>query len=204
MSGPTCAKCAGRRHVQTTEGTFVRCPECYAHSHVLRELHTRKMPSAWGNLEPLKVVDMFGQSTPVGAAITHVLSGKYRLVHAHGFPSHRRTAFVGSIAYGTLAAEKDLQVLDTADLSMRHFSKDEKDWPVLKQAKCSTLLTFGREVEARLGMFYFREILDRAVDHSLPLVVITDHTLDMHAPRYSDLMEIIQAAQFDVTNLRLD
>lgn len=171
--------------------------------YIERELQVRDYPTSWVSLDPKLVIPMFEPLSPVGQAMQGLLNGTKHLVHAYGMPSDRRQAFVGSLTYGFLESGKGAQVLDTADLAVRHFAKDASRWAEVDRRREATILTLGREVENRLGFFYLRSLLDRAVNHRLPLVLLTDYTLDVHAPRYPDLMAVIHSAQFDITDLSL-
>jgi LSD1 subclass zinc finger protein len=197
-----CLTCRDLRHVP--QGTkFIRCPDCFTRRFIERELTVRQFPKAWSKLDPAMVIAMFHESPAVSAAMTGLLHGNQKLVHAYGLPTERRQAFVGTLAYGFLERGWGAQVLDSADLAFRHFTKDAEKWTHLERMKEATILTLGREVENRLGFFYLRSLLDRAVNHQLPFVLITDYELEVHAPRYPDLMPVIEAASFDVLNLPL-
>lgn len=202
-STAVCNACRNLRHVQQPDGTFVRCPECYVKRYVQRELQVRQYPAAWAALDPKLVIQMFDAGSAVGQAMQGLLNGSKRLVHAYGLPTDRRQAFVGTLTYGFLEKELGAQVLDSADLAMRHFTKDASQWSSIERKREAVLFTLGREVENRLGFFYLRSLLDRAVNFRLPFVLVTDYALEVHAPRYPDLLAVIESAQFDVTNLAL-
>jgi hypothetical protein len=195
-----CPTCRDMRHVHR-DGRFVRCPECYVQRYVEREMRVRDLPKTWSRLDPAMVIAMFHESPAVSSAMTGLLDGTVRLVHAFGMPTERRQAFVGALAFGFLSRNLGAQVLDSADLAYRHFTKDAEKWTQIERRREATILTLGREVENRLGFFYLRALLDRAVNHQLPFVLVTDYPLDIHAPRYPDLMPVIEAANFDVLNL---
>lgn len=198
-----CETCRNMRHVPRDNGSFARCPDCYAKSHLQREFAVRQYPQAWTALEPARVIAMFGAASPVGQTMDALLTSRQQLVHAYGLPTDRRQAFVGALAYGFLTQGKGAQVLDAADLAFRHFTKDTERWTMLERNREAAIFTLGREVETRLGFFYLRSLLDRAVNHGLPLVLVTDYPLEVHAPRYPDLMPVIEAARFDRLNLPL-
>lgn len=204
MKTPTgpCQTCRDLRHVQK-EGKFVRCPECYFPRFIEREMSVRQLPRNWTKLEPSLVIRMFHDDPRIAETLAGLLDGTIRLVHGYGLPTERRQAFVGALAYGFLKNGWGAQVLDSADLAFRHFTKDAERWSQLERQKEATILTLGREVENRLGFFYLRSLLDRAVHHQLPFVVITDYELAVHSPRYPDLDAVIQAANFDTLDLPL-
>lgn len=197
-----CATCRDLRHV-SQDGKFVRCPDCYVRRYVTRELAVREYPAAWAKLEPALVIQMFGAGTPVGGLMTDLLQHSKRLVHVYDLPTDRRQAFVGALTYGFLEQGLGAQVLDSADLAFRHFAKDAERWTALEKRREATIFTLGREVENRLGFFYLRSLLDRAVNHRLPFVLVTDYPLEVHAPRYPDLMPVLTAANFDTLNFSL-
>lgn len=170
---------------------------------VQRELRVRNYPEAWASLNPRLVIQMFGATSTVGQGLQGLLNGTKRLVHAYDLPTDRRQAFVGALAYGFLEMGLGAQVVDSAELAMRHFTKDTDLWTRLERSREAVIFTLGREIENRLGFFYLRSLLDRAVNYRLPFVLVTDYTLEVHAPRYPDLMGIIDSARFDVTNLQL-
>lgn len=197
-----CATCRDLRHVQSGDG-FVRCPDCYTRRYITRELSVRQYPSAWAKLEPSLVLQLFQPTSAVGQTMEALLQGHQRLVHAYDLPTDRRQAFVGALTYGFLERGWGAQVLDSADLAFRHFMRESEQWTNLERRREAVIFTLGREVEHRLGFFYLRSFLDRAVQHRLPFVLLSDYPLEVHAPRYPDLMPVIQAAQFDVLNLSL-
>lgn len=197
-----CETCRDLRHVQSGD-TFVRCPSCYTRRYVTRELAVRQYPAGWAKLDPAIVVQLFDAASPIGGTMESLLRGHQRLVHAYDLPTDRRQAFVGAMTYGFLERGWGAQVLDSADLAFRHFAREAEQWTTLERRREAVIFTLGREVEHRLGFFYLRSFLDRAVQHRLPFVLLTDYPLEVHAPRYPDLMPVIQAAQFDVLNLPL-
>lgn len=197
-----CNTCRDLRHIPR-EDKFVRCPDCYTRRFIQRELMVRSYPSAWSNLDPTLVVNMFGPTSVVGSCITELLSGQIRLVHAVGLPTERRQAFMGSLAYGFLDRGMGAQVLDSADLAIKHFTKDADRWVDIERRREAVLFTMGREVETRVGFYYLRTLLDRACNYRLPFVLFTDYELEIYAPRYPDLMPIVNAAQFDRLNMSL-
>lgn len=197
-----CATCRDLRHVPHG-AKFVRCPDCYTRRFIEREITVRQLPRTWTKLDPALVIAMFHETPAVRDAMTGLLNGTTKLVHAYALPNERRQAFVGALAYGFLERGWGAQVLDSADLAFRHFTKDAEKWTQLERQKEATILTLGREVEVRLGFFYLRSLLDRAVNHQLPFVLVTDYELQVHAPRYPDLMPVIEAASFDTLNLPL-
>lgn len=198
-----CPTCRNMRHVPLDNGSFTRCPDCYAKTYLQREFAVRQYPQAWASLEPSVVIAMFGATSPVGQAMDAMLTRRHHLIHAYGLPTDRRQAFVGALAYGFLERGMGAQVLDSADLAFRHFTKDTERWTALERNREAAIFTLGREVENRLGFFYLRSLLDRAVNYGLPLVLVTDYPLEVHAPRYPDLMPVIEAARFDLLNLSL-
>lgn len=197
-----CATCRDLRHVPR-DAKFVRCPDCYTRRFIQRELMVRNYPAMWSKLDPKLVIAMFGAASTVGQALQDVLHGTKKLVHAYGLPDERRQAFVGALAYGFLDQGWGAQVLDSADLAMRHFTKDADRWVEIERRREGVIFTLGREVETRIGFYYLRALLDRAVNYQLPFVLVTDYQLEVHAPRYPDLMPIVNAAQFDQLNLSL-
>lgn len=197
-----CQTCRDLRHVPQGD-KFVRCPQCYLSRFLAREIQVRQFPRSWLKLDPNLVIAMFKDSQPVRDAMTGLLNGTVKLVHAYGMPNERRQAFVGALAHGFLLNGWGAQVLDSADLALRHFSKDNERWTQIERMKEATVLTLGREVETRLGFFYLRTLLDRAVNYQLPFVLVTDYELAVHDPRYPDLTAVIGAAAFDVTDLPL-
>jgi hypothetical protein len=144
---------------------------------------------------------MFGMASPVMHTMTGLLTGKTQLVHAYGLPSARRQAFQAALAFGFLEQERGVQVLDTGDLASRHYDRENSIWPAVERAREPVVLSMGREMEVRLGMYYFRALLERAVSYALPFVVITDYTIEVHTPRYADLQAVMSSSQFDCTNL---
>jgi hypothetical protein len=207
LSGPaapstSCATCRDMRHV-AHEGRFVRCPDCFMPRYIEREMQVRGLPQAWSRLDPSLVISMFHETPAVSQAMTGLLNGSVRLVHAYGLPNERRQAFVGALVYGFLSQGRGGQFLDSADLALRHFSKESERWSQTERQREATVFTLGREVEHRIGFFYLRSVLDRAVNHQLPLVVLTDYPLEVHAPRYPDLMPVVRAANFDALNLSI-
>jgi LSD1 subclass zinc finger protein len=197
-----CSTCRNMRHVHNGVG-FVRCPECYAKNLVMQELRTRHYPRAWGRCEPSTVMGAFGSTSDVAMSMNALLSGRVTLVHAYDLPTERRQAFTGGLVYGFLQNGWGAQVLDSADLAQRHFAKEAQQWVAIERTREAVIFTLGREVETRLGFYYLRQLLDRAVDHRLPFVLLTDYPLEQHAPRYPDLTAVIEAARFDQLNLPL-
>lgn len=133
----------------------------------------------------------------------HILTGRKSLVHAHDLPTERRQAFVGGLAHGFLRQGVGVQVLDSADLAHKHFSKEGQHWASIERRREAVIFTLGREVETRLGFHYLRQLLDRAVDHRLPFILVTDYPIENYAPRYPDLTAVIEAARFDALNVAL-
>lgn len=197
-----CETCRDLRHVPSGDA-FVRCPACYTRRHITRELAVRQYPAAWVKLEPTLVLQMFQPGSLVSHTMEALLQGQQRLVHAFDMPTDRRQAFVGALTYGFLERGWGAQVLDSADLAFKHFMRDSEQWTTIERRREAVIFTLGREVEHRLGFFYLRSLLDRAVQHRLPFVLLTDYPLEVHAPRYPDLMPVIQAARFDLLNLSL-
>lgn len=197
-----CQTCRGLRHVPR-DGGFSRCPECYVPAMVDRELRSRDYPLVWKGLSPSLVIPLFQDTPEVAAAMRDLAAGVPRRIHAYSLPNEHRQAFTGSLVYGFLACGVGAQVLDSADLSLRHFTKDSQKWGQIEKSKEAVIFTLGREIEPRIGFFYFRALLDRAVNYALPFVLITDYPLSVHDPRYPDLMAVVNAARFDRTDLQL-
>lgn len=198
----TCAVCRDMRHVKTEAG-YERCRACFGTVTVVRELRARGLPAAWADLKPEVVIGLFGGTTPIGQTLRGLLVGSMTLVHAYGMPSDRRTAFTGALVYGFLELGCGVQVLNTADLAFGHFDKANSLWSKVEAKREPVILTFGREVEARLGLFYFRTLLERADAFHLPFVLLTDYPLATHAPRYPDFSAVVASAPFAVTDLAL-
>lgn len=190
------------RHVHNGTG-FVRCPDCYAKNMVMQELRTRHYPRTWLHCDPHVVMSGFGGSSDVSQVMQSLLAGRATLVHAYDLPTERRQAFTGALVYGFLQNGWGAQVLDSADLAQRHFAKEAQAWAAIERQREAVIFTLGREVETRLGFYYLRQLLDRAVDHRLPFVLLTDYPIEQHAPRYPDLMAVLEAARFDQLNLGL-
>lgn len=203
LATDVCPACRNMRHVKTGAG-YERCRVCFGTVTVHRELRVRGLPLVWADLKPSSVIEVFGVESPVGQALAGVLSGALQLVHAYGMPSDRRTAFTGALVYGFLEVGAGVQVVDTSDLAFGHFDKANSLWPKIESKREPVIMTFGREVEARLGLFYFRKLLERAETHRLPFVLLTDYPLGTHAPRYPDFGAVVASANFQVTDLSLN
>jgi hypothetical protein len=173
--------------------------------HLEQEIRVRGYPMNWLHLEPSLVIRVFDEEgSVVGNVMQRVLDGAVKRVHAYGLPSDRRQAFVGGLVRGFIERGWGAQVLDTATLAIKHFAKDENTWPQMERQREAAILTLGREVEPRVGFFYLRALLDRAVSHQLPFVLLTDYPMEVHAPRYPDLTGVIHNAQFNVLNCQIN
>lgn len=146
---------------------------------------------------------MFGEQPRVGPALSGLLDGTLNLVHAYGLPSPRRQAFVGALAYGFIRAGQGIQILDTGMLAAQSFAKEGNTWPQTLRDRHPVVLTMGREVEVRMAMIYFRALMERAVGHQLPFVLLTDYPLSTHGPRYADLTAVIESAGFDLLDVAI-
>jgi hypothetical protein len=166
-------------------------------------LRRLRLPTVWSLLKPEVVRERFGLDSAVSHVIADLLTGAVVRAHAFGMVNDTRIAFMGAIVYGLLEQGRGVQVLDTGDLAQRHFDKNESQWRTLMRQPQPVVLTFGREIETRVGLFYFRELLDRSVEYGMPLVMVTDYPIAVHAPRYADLLAIMDAAGFDRRDVAL-
>lgn len=198
-----CGRCRGVRHVWTGDG-FERCPDCFLQSAMQRELANRSYPAQWASLSPEVVIGLFGPTSVVGQTLTRIVSGQALRVHAYGASGYPRQAFIGSLVMHFLKRGEGCQVLDTRDLAFLHFT-DEKGGVgrTLFRTREPVILQLGHEVETKLGYFYFRSLLDRALQYDLPFVLVTDAPLEVMGGRYEDLLPTMRSVGFDVTNVAL-
>lgn len=193
------------RHVPAEDGTFTRCPDCFARVQVEREITTRRYPRSWLKCEPQLVTQMFGETTEVGQVLSEILAGTASLVHAYGPPGERRHAFIGALAHGFLQQGRGVQVFDTAELALHHYGSDKTHdrWFMLYRRVEPVILQFGMETHAPTGNFYIRQLLERSVQHHHPMVLVTDQPIEYHVPRYEGLHELLSSLQVSPMNVRL-
>lgn len=191
------------RHVLRDNG-FVRCPSCFNANAVAREMETRKLPPSWTALEPDTVIRIFGEETAVGNAIRDLLSGAALRAHAYGLIGNSRQAFMGALAYGFLRQNRGCQVLNSADLAARHFSNADNHLLTSAKWREPVILQLGHEVESKIGLFYFRTLLEHALTYRLPFVLVTDQPLAMLSGRYYDLVNMVTSVGFDAVDLCLN
>lgn len=204
IASQVCPRCRNMRHVPVATGGYERCPECFGPATVLQELQVRALPRVWALLKPELVIERFGVHSVVGQTIAGLHAGRMQRVHAHGFMTDARMGFTGALAYGFLATGRGINVLDTGSLAASHFDKAENRSKNLSKSNEPMILALGGEVEPRIGLFYFREFLNRSVEFGIPFVMITDYPIAVHAPRYNNLLELMRAATFDAVDVPIN
>lgn len=186
-----CPSCHGKKHIPS-KGGFTRCPECFVPSKVARILKKCGYPEDWARLNLAKLTGILGPSHPVLASISSLIAGDIRALHLYSTPSAFKQTIFAVALTGVITAFGNVIVYDSADLAAGYFKSDHK--PIISKSKTPVIFILGREIESKLGGFYFRAVLEHCCQRQIPLILFTDGSPEAMSGRYPEFMGLYKMA----------
>lgn len=178
------------RHI-AIDGGYKPCPECHTKTKVAYKLKEYGFPETFLN---------FTTTEDVANVLNSVLNNSTK---AHFVVSlDKKSSVLSHLICGWFLRDEKVTYVDTAKVSPDHYNKDRKSIDTMFSVKGPILLQIGHEIETKIGMFYIKGFLDRAVLWGLPFVLLTpyrtDHTTMM--VRYPELHNLLQTAGLSYLN----
>lgn len=123
---------------------------------------------------------------------------KGKAIHFFGPQSHKRQITFAAILSGLIAKYKKIDVIDTGLIAQKYFQKER---PEQHFTNAPLVVVLGKEIEAKIGAFYFRQAIEYAAPRKLPMVLFTDYSVTHMGHRYPDFEELIKFGRFQSINL---
>ncbi len=130
--------------------------------------------------------EQYNETHPeVTQALSNFFSGQQTRIHFYGPLNEIRFLTFALLVREITVMKGKVTVYDSSDLTQKYFSK-ELSKPEIRLHNTPTIFILGKEVEKRLGLFYFRQIVEQVATRKIGFVLFTDHSPDIMESQYGD------------------